>query len=139
HANTSRAPRSRWPSARTGVATRRGTGSSDMSQLEELLAVWLPRQRWFSGKGIPIRQIRVESRHTLVSARPEGPDLSVLVLQAGQRGRSSRYQLLLGSRPPRSLPPELASVAIGVCQISGGRPRVIYDAAHDAQLTGMLL
>ena len=110
-----------------------------MSQLEELLAVWLPRQRWFSGKGIPIRQIRVESRHTLVSAHPEGPDLSVLVLQAGQRGRSSRYQLLLGSRPPRSLPPELASVAIGVCQISGGKPRVIYDAAHDAQLTGMLL
>ncbi|MFD6951180.1 aminoglycoside phosphotransferase [Nocardiopsis sp. TSRI0078] len=110
-----------------------------MSQLEELLAVWLPRQRWFSGKGIPIRQIRVESRYTLVSAGPEGPDLHVLVIQAGQRGLSSRYQLLLGSRPPRSLPPDLARVAIGVCHVSGGRPKVIYDAAHDAQLTGLLL
>ncbi|WP_159943166.1 MULTISPECIES: phosphotransferase [unclassified Nocardiopsis] len=110
-----------------------------MSQLEELLAVWLPRQRWFSGKGIPIRQIRVESRYTLVSAGPEGPDLNVLVVQAGQRGRSSRYQVLLGSRPPRSLPPDLARVAIGVCQVSGGRPRVVYDAAHDAELTGLLL
>ncbi|MEV6818363.1 phosphotransferase [Nocardiopsis dassonvillei] len=110
-----------------------------MSQLEELLAVWLPRQRWFSGKGIPIRQIRVESRHTLVTSGPDGPDLSVLVLQAGQRGRSSRYQVLLGSRPPRSLPPDLARVAIGVCQVAGGRPRVVYDAAHDEELTRMLL
>lgn len=110
-----------------------------MSHLEELLAVWLPRQRWFSGKGIPIRQIRVESRHTLVSAGPEGPDLDVLVVQAGQRGRSSRYQLLLGSRPPRSLPPDLARAAIGVCQGAGGRQRVVYDAVHDAQLTRLLL
>ncbi|MFC9089841.1 maltokinase N-terminal cap-like domain-containing protein [Nocardiopsis dassonvillei] len=110
-----------------------------MSQLEELLAVWLPRQRWFSGKGIPIRQIRVESRYTLVTSGPDGPDLNVLVLQAGQRGRSSRYQVLLGSRPPRSLPPDLARVAIGVCQVAGGRPRVVYDAAHDEELTRMLL
>ncbi|MFD3687419.1 phosphotransferase [Nocardiopsis sp. NPDC058631] len=110
-----------------------------MSQLEELLAVWLPRQRWFSGKGIPIGQIRVESRHTLVSAGPDGPDLDVLVVQAGQRGRSSRYQLLLGSRPPRSLPSDLARVAIGVCQTAVGGPTVVYDAAHDPQLTGLLL
>lgn len=110
-----------------------------MSQLEELLAVWLPRQRWFSGKGIPIRQIRVESRYTLLSAGPEGPDLNVLVVQAGQRGLSSRYQVMLGSRPPRSLPPDLARVAIGVCPVATGRPRVVYDAAHDEQLTQLLL
>ncbi|GAA1455912.1 phosphotransferase [Nocardiopsis exhalans] len=110
-----------------------------MSQLEELLAVWLPRQRWFSGKGIPIRQVRIESRYTLVSAGPGGPDLNVLVIQAGQRGLSSRYQVLLGSRPPRSLPPDLARTAIGVCQVAGGRPRVVYDAAHDPQLTALLL
>lgn len=110
-----------------------------MSQLEELLAVWLPRQRWFSGKGIPIRQIRVESRYTLLTSGPDGPDLNVLVVQAGQRGRSSRYQVLLGSRPPRSLPPDLARVAIGVCQVAGGRPRVVYDAAHDEELTRLLL
>ncbi|HJE58169.1 MAG TPA: aminoglycoside phosphotransferase [Nocardiopsis listeri] len=110
-----------------------------MSQLEELLAVWLPRQRWFSGKGIPIRRVRVESRYTLVSAGPGGPDLNVLVVQAGQRGTSSRYQVLLGSRPPRSLPPHLARSAIGVCPVAGGRPRVVYDAAHDPQLTSLLL
>ncbi len=110
-----------------------------MSQLEELLAVWMPRQRWFSGKGIPIRNIRVESRHTLVSAGPEGPDLNLLVVRAGQRGRSSRYQVLLGSRSSRSLPAELAGAAIGVHQAPGGRSRVVYDAANDAQLTAMLL
>ena len=110
-----------------------------MSQLEELLAVWLPRQRWFSGKGIPIRRVRIESRYTLVSAGPGGPDLNVLVVQAGQRGTNSRYQVLLGSRPSRSLPPHLASAAIGVCQVVGDRPRVVYDAAHDPQLTALLL
>lgn len=110
-----------------------------MSQLEELLAVWLPRQRWFSGKGIPIRQVRVESRYTLLSAGPDGPDLNVLVVQAGQRGLSSHYQVMLGSRPPRSLPPDLARAAIGVCQVAGGKPRVVYDAAHDTQLTRLLL
>ncbi|MFE1168722.1 phosphotransferase [Nocardiopsis sp. NPDC058789] len=110
-----------------------------MSQLEELLAVWLPRQRWFSGKGIPIQRVRIESRYTLVSAGPGGPDLNVLVVQAGQRGLSSRYQVLLGSRPPRSLPPDLARAAIGVCQVSGSRPRVVYDAAYDPQLTALLL
>ncbi|KOX18205.1 phosphotransferase [Nocardiopsis sp. NRRL B-16309] len=110
-----------------------------MSQLEELLAAWLPRQRWFSGKGIPIQQIRIESQHRLVSSGAGGPDLYLLVVQAGQRGRSSRYQVLLGARPPRSLPPELAGAAIGVCTVAGGRPRVVYDATHDTELTGMLL
>jgi maltokinase len=110
-----------------------------MSQLEELLAAWLPRQRWFSGKGIPLQQIRIESRHTLVTTGPDGPGLDVLVVRTGQRGRSSRYQVLLGSRPPGSLPPDLARAAIGVCRAACGRPKAVYDAAHDAQLTGLLL
>src|SRR5699024_11826628 len=77
---------------------REGKPADLMSQLEELLAVWLPRQRWFSGKGIAIRSIRVESRHTLLSAGPDGPELNLLVVEAGQRGQTSRYQVLLGSR-----------------------------------------
>ncbi|MFV2195874.1 maltokinase N-terminal cap-like domain-containing protein [Nocardiopsis sp. LOL_012] len=110
-----------------------------MSTLEELLASWLPRQRWFSGKGVPIRRLRVESRHTLVPARPDGPGLDVLVVQTEQRGAGSRYQVLLGSRPPRSLPPDLAHEAIGVCRLKGSRPRAVYDASRDTELTALLL
>ncbi|MBE3000038.1 phosphotransferase [Nocardiopsis sp. HNM0947] len=110
-----------------------------MSELEELLAVWLPRQRWFSGKGIPIRRLRILSRHRLLSAGDEGPDLNLLVVEAGQRGTYSRYQVMLGSRPPRALPADLARTAIGVCQVFGGRAQVVYDAAHDEQLTRLLL
>ncbi|WP_017616236.1 maltokinase N-terminal cap-like domain-containing protein [Nocardiopsis salina] len=110
-----------------------------MSELEELLAVWLPRQRWFSGKGIPIRRLRILSRHRLLSAGDEGPDLNLLVVEAGQRGTYSRYQVMLGSRPPRALPANLARTAIGVCQVFGGRAQVVYDAAHDEQLTRLLL
>ncbi|WP_017611041.1 maltokinase N-terminal cap-like domain-containing protein [Nocardiopsis xinjiangensis] len=110
-----------------------------MCELEELLAVWLPRQRWFSGKGIPLRRLRILSRHQLLSVGPEGPDLNLLVLEAGQRGTTSRYQIMLGSRPPRTLPAHLARTAIGVCQVFGGRAQVVYDAAHDEELTGLLL
>ncbi|WP_116243828.1 phosphotransferase [Nocardiopsis sp. FIRDI 009] len=110
-----------------------------MSKLEELLAAWLPRQRWFSGKGVPIHDLRVTGRHTLVSTRGDGPGLDLVVVEAEQRGRRSRYQVLLGSRTPRSLPGELAAETIGVCRVGGGRPRAVYDASHDGELTAALL
>ncbi|OLT26753.1 aminoglycoside phosphotransferase [Nocardiopsis sp. CNR-923] len=110
-----------------------------MSELEELLAAWLPRQRWFSGKGVPIHDLRVASRHTLRPARADAPSLDVLVVEAKQRGRYSRYQVLLGARPHRSLPRELAAETIGVCRMAGGRPRAVYDASHDRELNAVLL
>ncbi|MBX9389010.1 phosphotransferase [Streptomonospora nanhaiensis] len=107
-----------------------------MTQLEELLADWIPRQRWFAGKGAPIDTLRVEGDHPLLGGEP---GLRVLVVAIGQRGTVSRYQVLLGLRPAGTLPEELAHAAIGVCDLGFGEPRAVYDAAHDPELTELLL
>ncbi|MDA0563056.1 phosphotransferase [Streptomonospora sp. S1-112] len=107
-----------------------------MTQLEELLADWIPRQRWFAGKGAPIDTLRVDSDHPLLTGEP---GLRVLVVAIGQRGTVSRYQVLLGLRPAGTLREELAHAAIGVCDLGSGDPCAVYDAAHDPELTGLLL
>ncbi|WP_461002145.1 maltokinase N-terminal cap-like domain-containing protein [Streptomonospora sediminis] len=106
-----------------------------MTQLEELLADWIPRQRWFAGKGAPIETVTVEAEHALLSG---DPGLRVLVVDVGQRSSVSRYQVLLGLRPVGTLREELAHAAIGVCRL-GGTARTVYDAVHDPELTALLL
>ncbi|KII00130.1 aminoglycoside phosphotransferase [Streptomonospora alba] len=106
-----------------------------MTQLEELLADWIPRQRWFAGKGAPIETVTVQAEHPLVCG---DPGLRVLVVEVGQRDSVSRYQVLLGLRPAGTLREELAHAAIGVCRL-GGLSRTVYDAAHDPELTALLL
>ncbi len=41
-----------------------------MTQLEELLATWLPAQRWFAGKGTAIDTLRIDSDHILLPGLP---------------------------------------------------------------------
>src|SRR5690625_905457 len=106
-----------------------------MTQLEELLADWIPRQRWFAGKGAPIETVTGEAQHSLVRG---DPGLRVLVVDVGQRGSLSRYQVLLGLRPVGTLGAELAHASIGVCRL-GGASRTVYDATHDPELTALLL
>ncbi|MUL42724.1 phosphotransferase [Streptomonospora sp. PA3] len=106
-----------------------------MTQLEELLAAWIPRQRWFAGKGAPIETVTVEAEHPLVCG---DPGLRVLVVEVDQRGAVSRYQVLLGLRTAGTLREELAHAVIGVCRL-GGASRTVYDASHDPELTALLL
>ena len=37
---------------------------------EEILAAWLPGQRWFAGKGTPITGLAVAEQTTLISGDP---------------------------------------------------------------------
>ncbi|MEU0570680.1 aminoglycoside phosphotransferase [Nonomuraea sp. NPDC005983] len=92
----------------------------------ELLAAWINRQRWFGGKGRPIDNVSIESDVEL------SPDLRHLVLIVSQEGSGDRYQLLLGQRD--ELPDRLAHALIG-----RDRDKYVYDAVHDADLTGWLL
>ncbi|MDH2427675.1 phosphotransferase [Sphaerisporangium sp. TRM90804] len=124
--------------------------------LEELLAGWITRQRWFAGKGRAITGLTVEadtplplrgpaeafhsdvegsSRTTEGLSGPEatrGATVRHMVITVRQGTRTDRYQLLLGFR--RELPHRLKHVAIG--ETSEG---VVYDALHDADVTGLLL
>lgn len=111
-----------------------------MTRLEELLASWIPKQRWFAGKGVPVDALRIEAEHVLV---PGAPGLRMLVATVDQRSRTDRYQVLLGLRVPGSLGDELAHAVIGRCEpppdVGGRAPVVAYDAAHDPNMTTHLL
>ncbi|WP_141584668.1 aminoglycoside phosphotransferase [Actinomadura sp. WMMA1423] len=98
------------------------------------LAEWLPRQRWFGGKDGPIHDLAIG---TATELHPGDPALHHLILDVHRDGATDHYQLLLGAR--RDLPDRLRHVEIGGrCGDRPARPR-LYDAAHDPDLTRVLL
>lgn len=102
------------------------------------LADWLPQQRWFAGKGRPIRSVSVAESASLRAAAREGgaggpsADLLLLAVEFVDGGPVEHYQLLLGRRAV--LPEGLEHVAIGVNGDLTG-----YDGLWDAELAGGLL
>lgn len=104
------------------------------------LLPWLPRQRWFAGKGRTIRGVEVVSAVELVRGDPGMFHLVLGVALEGTRGLPAavdHYQLLLGVRRWRV--DRLDHATIGRV---GGDPAagtVLYDAAHDSELTTWLL
>ncbi|GGO64899.1 maltokinase N-terminal cap-like domain-containing protein [Nonomuraea cavernae] len=94
--------------------------------LDELLVAWIGHQRWFGGKGRPIDRLSVESDVELTSG------LRHLIVAVWQEGSRDRYQILLGQR--YDLPDRLEHAVIGQFH-----DWLLYDAAHDYELTGWLL
>ncbi|SDJ66576.1 maltokinase [Nonomuraea maritima] len=94
--------------------------------LDELLATWIGRQRWFGGKGRPIDGLWIESDVELT------PGLRHLVVAVRQDDSRERYQLLLGERTV--LPERLGHALIGTLGDT-----YLYDAVHDSDRTGWLL
>jgi maltokinase len=108
-------------------------------RLARLLADWLPRQRWYGGKGARIdteNGVRVLARLDLL---PESdPSLAMVVIEVRPDGRDpERYQLFLGAR--RELPDRLAHAEIGSVADDHGAEWHCYDALHDPELAGWLL
>jgi maltokinase len=94
--------------------------------LEQLLAAWLPHQRWFGGKGRAIESLSIDSDTEV----REG--LRHLVVGVWQDGSRERYQVLLGLR--EELPENLQHALIGIFH-----DMYAYDALHDATCTTWLL
>ena len=73
-----------------------------LRSLDPLLRGWLPRQRWFAGKGLPIGRLRLAAATELV---PPGGRLGPLgllhaLIDVEQPGRPADcYQLPLGAHP----------------------------------------
>src|SRR6516225_4803007 len=97
---------------------------------EEILAAWLPGQRWFAGKGTPITGLAVAEQTTLISG---DPGLRHLIVAVTQASGTHSYQLFLGLRA--DLPDRLEHVRIG--PVDAGM--VGYDGLHDPGLTAVLL
>ncbi|MFJ3935723.1 maltokinase N-terminal cap-like domain-containing protein [Streptomyces parvus] len=130
-------------STRNSATTTSTTDGALLPSLAPLLHEWLPRQRWFAGKGRPVTGFRLVSATEMVpSAGTTGPGLLHLLLRVEQPSRSVRaaddcYQLLLGVRT--SLPPLLAGALVGRVERGPLAGRTVYDALHDPRLADVLL
>jgi maltokinase len=98
--------------------------------LLEGLREWLPRQRWFGGKGRSITAVTTAAETTLLEGDPRLEHRLLSVDYAD--GGTERYQVLLGVR--RDIPQHLEYSTIA--PHAGG---TAYDAAHDSELTHLLL
>ncbi len=103
-------------------------------RFEEILTVWLPRQRWFAGKGRAIRDLAVVADTEIAAGDPE---LRHLVVAVGQDGTIDKYQVFVGVRA--TLPDRLRHAMIGRGVRPDGSSAAVYDAAHDSELTKILL
>ncbi|GAV40732.1 maltokinase N-terminal cap-like domain-containing protein [Streptomyces acidiscabies] len=107
-------------------------GPDLLTSLAPLLREWLPRQRWFAGKGLPVTGF---TPVTVTELLPPGGRLSlhhVLTHAEQGAGPGDCYQLLIAGR--ETLPPHLAGARIG--ELDG---RTYYDALHDPWPAEVLL
>lgn len=98
--------------------------------LSDMLASWLPRQRWFPGRGASAGELELISDEVLLDGDPQ---LRHLIVEAGQVGMQARFQVLLGCRG--QLPPAIAGSAV-IGRLAG---LTCYDALYDPELAAVLL
>ncbi|WP_432149659.1 maltokinase N-terminal cap-like domain-containing protein [Streptomyces sp. bgisy029] len=114
-----------------------------LPSLAPLFHEWLPRQRWFAGKGRPITGFAlVAATEMLPLDGSAGPGLLHLLVRAQQPSPSDHpaddcYQILIGVRS--TLPTTLAGALIGRVERGPLAGRTVYDALHDPRLADLLL
>ncbi|MET9663454.1 maltokinase, partial [Streptomyces sp. NPDC006510] len=119
-----------------------------LPSLAPLLHEWLPRQRWFAGKGRPVTAFSLVSATEMLPvgtgsvAAGTGTGLLHLLVRVHQPATPAQspddcYQLLLGVRA--TLPPRLAPALIGRVTEGPLAGRTVYEGLHDPRLAELLL
>lgn len=106
--------------------------------LSKLLGDFLPRQRWFGAREVPLESITVEHMDML---RRDWPLLAQIVaLAEPSAGPPMSFHLLVGARPLGEATPALGSgdFTIGEADTDLG-PGLAYDALGDPELARVVL
>ncbi|MEU8030239.1 maltokinase [Streptomyces sp. NPDC049099] len=125
------------------TVTSSGTTTPLLASLDPLLREWLPRQRWFAGKGRPVTGFTPVAATELLP--PDGRlglyHLLLRVHQPSTLGTEPHpgdcYQLLIGVR--EALPPRLAPALIGHLEEGPLAGRTVYEALYDPRPAEVLL
>ncbi|MFF4352633.1 maltokinase [Streptomyces sp. NPDC001530] len=116
-----------------------------LASLDPLLREWLPRQRWFAGKGRPVTGFSLVAAVELLPPTARLGLLHLLVrahqpvtpAQGATPHPGDCYQLLIGVR--EALPPRLAPALIGHLEEGPLTGRTVYEALYDPRPAGLLL
>jgi maltokinase len=133
----------------TGPATA-AAGPGLLASLDPLLREWLPRQRWFAGKGRPVtgfslvaatELLPLEGKlglyHLLVRAHQPLAPVPGAGVEDGIPHPGDCYQLLIGVR--EALPPRLAPALIGHVHDGPLAGRTAYEALYDPRPAEVIL
>ncbi|MEU0970075.1 maltokinase [Streptomyces sp. NPDC005917] len=111
-----------------------------LHSLDPLLREWLPRQRWFAGKGRPVTGFSMVAETELLPS-DNRLGLHHLLVRAEQPPAPAEagdcYQLLIGVR--EALPPRLAPALIGHLTDGPWAGHTVYDALYDPRPAEVLL
>ena len=106
----------------------------DRPGLGPLLAAWLPAQRWFGGKHLPVDAVRVAAETVLSAGEDSGEDVRLhhLIVDVDQVGGTTTYQVPVSVR--RQHAERLERVLVG--ELDGD---LLYDGLQDKATTAALL